>query len=110
MGDFQSFALTGKNDRMVTDDVTGTDRAKPNTVTIPRTDPTFAAINRDLRKIPVQRLGHDLPKTKRRARRRVDLVAVVRFNNLDIDAIAQRLGRCLASLKVRFTPGAKFDA
>ena len=84
---------------MVTDDVSGADRAEPNRVAIPSTGPTFSAIKRNLGKIPPQRLGHDLSQTERRARRCVDLVTVMRFNNLDIDAVAQRLGRRLGQFE-----------
>ena len=99
MGDLQPLAFTRKNDGVVTDDVSGADRAEPNRVAIPSTGPTFAAIKRDFGEIPPQRLGHDLSQAERRTRRCVNLVAVMRFNNLDIDAIAQRLGRRLGQFE-----------
>ena len=99
MRDFQPLALTRENDGVVTNDVAGTDRAKPNGVAIARAGPTLAAENRDLGKITAQCLGYDLSETKRRTRRRIDLVTMMRLDNLNIGIIAQRLGRGLGEFE-----------
>ena len=107
MGDFQPLALTRENDGVVTNDVAGSDRAETNGVAIPRTGPAFAAENRDLGKITAQCLGHDLSQTERRARRRIDLVTMMRFDYLAIGAVAQRLGRRLGQFESEVHTGRK---
>ena len=88
MGNLQPLALARKNDGVVTDDVTCADRAKSNGIAIPRTGPTFSAINCRLGKIPPQCFGHDRAQTERRARRRINLVGMMGIDNLYIVAVA----------------------
>ena len=92
MSDLQPFTLTGKNNGVIPHHITNADATEPNRVAIPLAGSALAAINRNLGKIPTQRIGHDLTQTECRPGRCINLVAMMRFDNFDVSAVSQCLG------------------
>ena len=95
MGEFDPLALAGENDIVIADDRTAADAGQPDRALGPRTRQPCTAVDAQFgqRRPPPARRG--LAKQDRGAGRSIDLVAVMRFDDLDIPVGAEAR-RCLA--------------
>ena len=93
--DLDALAGAGEHHRVLADDVAAADRMEADLRRLPLAGNAFAAEDEILF---VQSPGDDLAQLQRRAGRRVDLVAVVRLDDLDVVAVAEDAGRDLGQL------------
>src|SRR5213079_1961698 len=80
----QTLTLGGEQHGVITYDVTATHSGEADRFALTDTRVTLTTIDGDLAQIAAQRIGNDLTHTHRRARRRVNLVAMMSFNDLDV--------------------------
>src|SRR5271169_2277642 len=80
--DFDALADAGKQHRMVADDVAAANRGKADGGRIAFARYAFAGIHRAIVELAAERLGDYLAHRERRARRRIDLVTVMRLDDL----------------------------
>ena len=89
MRDLDALAGAGKHHRVVTDDVAAADRREPDRARTALAGMAFARVHGELRERAAEGGGDDLSHLQRRARRRIDLVAMVRLDDLDVVAVAE---------------------
>lgn len=90
MSNLDAFTFTGEDHGVITDNISSADRAKSNRVAISGTGAALAPVNGCFLKVSAERGSNHLAQTECRARRGIDLVTVMRFDDLHIDAIAKR--------------------
>ena len=83
---------------MLADDVAAADGVKADLFRRALAGFAMATVARDVADLALERLRHDFAQLERRAGRRVDLVAVVRFDDLDVVALAEDLRRGFGEL------------
>ena len=99
MCDFQPLSIAGENDRVVSDNIAGSDRAKTDGILGSRARAALASVNRHIRQIRAPCSGDCLSQTQGRTRRRVNFMPMMSFNDLDIDTVTQCSGSRLYQLK-----------
>jgi hypothetical protein len=97
--DLDALASTGEKHRVVADDVAAADGREADRRRIALAGHAFARIDGAVLEIAAERFGDHLTHLERRARRRVDLVAMVCFDDLDVVAGGQRLRGHLQQLE-----------
>ncbi len=102
--DFDPLALAGEDHRVLADDVAAPDRVEGD---LPRPalagDP-LAAMHGDRLEVAAERGGDRLAEPERGAGGRVDLVAVMRLDDLDVVAVAEDARRDLGELERHVDP------
>src|SRR4051812_18014448 len=104
-GDLDALAGAGEEHGVLADDVAAPDGMEADFLPGALAGLALAAMARDLRQLALQRLGNDFAKFQRGARGRIDLVAVVRLDDLDVVAVAKDARRSLRQL----VPGVDAD-
>src|SRR5438034_2125076 len=84
MRELDTLARPGENYRVLTHDVAAAKRRESDRVGVSRADVAFARIKGARGKIDSAPGGRSLSQLKRGARRRVDFVLMVHFDNLDV--------------------------
>ena len=84
---------------MFAHDIAAADGGKTDGGRVTLARDAVALVDCAILEVAPQRLGHDLAHFQRRARGRIDLVAVVRLDDLNVVARGQRLGRHLQQLQ-----------
>ena len=91
--------FTSEDHGVITHNISGADRAKANGVATSRAGAALASINGRFLKISAERLSNRFAQTECRARGGIDLVAVMRLDDLHVDAITQSESRSLSELE-----------
>src|SRR5882762_7644766 len=78
-GDFNALALSDEHDGMLTDDIPAANGMKPDRLGIAFTDLALASVYGGAGEIPAESARDRIAELERRTRRRIDLVAMVRF-------------------------------
>jgi hypothetical protein len=99
VGDFQTFADAGEHHRMVTDDIAAAQGGETDGARITLAGDALAAINGAGIQVTPQCVGDDFAHPQRGAGRRIDLVPVMRFDNLDIELVIQHARRHVQQLQ-----------
>ncbi len=92
MGDFDAFADAGEQDGVVTHDVAGADGLEADGLAVALAGVAFTAVNGAFLQVAPQGRGHHLAHAQGSARGGVHLVAVMRFDDLDVHLVAQHAG------------------
>ena len=90
MGDFDALAGTREQHGVVAHDIAAAHGGEADGGRIALAGHAFTAIDGALLEIAAQRIGDDLAHFQRGTRRRIDLVAVMGFDDLDVIAQRQR--------------------
>lgn len=91
MGDFEAFAYISKQHGMLADNITSPNRGEPNRPAVAFASDALSAINCTLIQIATQSFCNHLAHSQRGARWRVNLVAMVRFDNFNIYRVTEYL-------------------
>jgi hypothetical protein len=105
MGNFKPLTICGKNDGVISDHITGTDRRESNRRSISRAGLSFAPVNRNFFQVTAKRCGDHLAHAESSTRRRIHFMAVMGFDNLNIHFITQYSCRLLQQLKRQVNSG-----
>jgi hypothetical protein len=97
--DLDALAGAGEQHRVVAHDVAPADGREADGRRVALAGDAFARVDRALLQVSAQRIGDHLAHLERGARGRIDLVAVVRFDDLDVVAGRKRLGRHFEQLE-----------
>ena len=109
MCDPTSFTNISKHNGMFTDQITGTDSGKTDgPVTFTR-DP-FTTIYGTLFQIATQCFGNHFAHAQCSSRRRIDFMAMMTFDDLDVCIITHHFRRLFQQFETRFTPTLKLEA
>src|SRR5581483_7123419 len=91
MSDFHTFAGGGEHHRMIADDLAGTDRRNADRSWF--AFPAARTVDRDVLQLAPARLGQYLAHAERRARWRVEFMAVMRLDDFDVRLLAEHTRR-----------------
>ena len=106
MGQLDPFSLTPEHHRMLADDVAGADGLEADGPAVARAGAAYPPVDRALGEVAAQRAGDDLAHAHRGPRRRIDLVTMVRLDDLDVHAVAERPRRDVEELEAEVDPDA----
>ncbi len=107
MGDLDALAIGGEQHGMVAHDVPGTHSREADGLARPRPGLAFATIDGNLLQIAPERLGHHLPHAQSGAGRRINLVPVMRLDDLDIHIVTQHARRGIQQLEAQIDANAE---
>lgn len=93
MGDFDALANAGKQHRMVADDIAAANGGKADRGWVARASDAFARIYRAFVEVASERFCDDFAHFQCGAGRRIDFVAMMRFDDFDVIAFVKTL-RC----------------
>src|SRR3546814_4784138 len=93
VADLDAFAVAKKHHGVISDDIAAADRLEADRLAIACTGVAVALVNRAFGEIAADAACHRLAHHQRRAARRIDLVAVMRFDDLDVEVVAERTCR-----------------
>src|SRR5690606_16360873 len=99
MGDLYALPLTDKIDSVLADDITAAHRLHADLLFAALAAHPFTMEVGDLVVIAAKSFGDDLAHAHRRAARRVLLLVVMEFDNLDIKVVAEGGGNILEELE-----------
>ena len=99
MSNLDALTFTGEDHGVITNNISSADRAKSNRVAISGTSAALAPVNGCFLKVSAERCSNHFAQAECCARGSIDFVAVMRFDDLHIDAIAKRQRGSLGQLK-----------
>ena len=99
MGNLYPLSRPGKPHAVLANNISSPHRGKSNLPSLPRAGTSVARKHSVMIKTAAQSRSDDFAHFQSGSRRCIDLIAVMRFNNLDIDIIAKSPGRDLKQLK-----------
>lgn len=94
-----TFSIRRKHDGMVSDNIAAANRVHPDLMPGSRADVADPSVTDILVVIPAFDIRNDFRERDRRSARRIFFLVVVRFNDLNIEIIAQRLRRKLRQIE-----------
>src|SRR2546425_555102 len=89
-GDFSALALSDEHDGMLTDDIAAANGVKPDRPGIAFPHHSFAFVHGSATEVPAEGAGDHFAELERRARRRIDLVSMVCFEDLHVVSVTER--------------------
>src|SRR5581483_11847463 len=89
MRELDALARAGEDDRVLADDVAAAQRREADRARRPLAGDAFARVDRVIGEAHAGARGGRLAELERRARRRVDLVAVMHLDDLDVERRAE---------------------
>ena len=99
MGDLDALADAGEHHRVIADDIAAAQRGEADRAGAALAGVPLACVDRDVVEPASLRRGDDLAHLERGARGRIDLVAVMRLEDLDVVAAGEDSRRDLEQLE-----------